>query len=181
MIFPATIRQGDTISHNIPHYSNYTADTYTFAVILLSSTNRYHITASPNGLNYTLSVPSTSTGLWTPGVYKWIGQYSYGNSVYSVYAGTTEILPGFSTIVDTRSHAKKMLDAIEAVLEGRASDDVQQYQVSFGSTSKSISKIPIEQLLVIRDRFKAEYKRELMAENIKNGIPVSTNIKVRFV
>lgn len=53
---------------------------------------------------------------------------------------------------DLRSHAKKVLDAIEAVLEKRATKDQESHTIA----GRSLSRTPIADLLMLRDRYRAE-------------------------
>lgn len=74
------------------------------------------------------------------------------------------------------SHAKTMLDAIEAVLEGRITSDVEQYSIG----GRQITKIPISELSVLRSKYKAEVAREEEADRLKMGLKNKRMIKVRF-
>jgi len=74
------------------------------------------------------------------------------------------------------THAVTMLAAIEAVLEGRITADVEAYTIA----GRQITKIPIEQLLVLRDRYKSEVAAETAAAAIADGDGNPRKIKVRF-
>jgi hypothetical protein len=80
------------------------------------------------------------------------------------------------TNADHRSHAKKVLDAIEAVLENRASQD----QMSYSIAGRSLSRMSIDDLMRFRDRYRAEYNRELKKWRIKNKQDTGNTIKARF-
>lgn len=74
------------------------------------------------------------------------------------------------------SHAKTMLDAIEAVLEGRITSDIEQYLID----GRQITKIPISELKTLRDEYRAEYKKEQRTQNIKLGKSNPQIMHVRF-
>ena len=74
------------------------------------------------------------------------------------------------------THAKTMLDAIEAVLEGRIDSDVEQYQIA----GRQITKIPVSELHELRKKYLAEYKKEQRINNIKLGKSSSSTMHVRF-
>lgn len=74
------------------------------------------------------------------------------------------------------SHAKTMLDAIEAVLEGRITSDVEQYLIA----GRQITKIPIKELKELRDEYRAEHKKEQRIQNIKMGKNNPQKMHVRF-
>lgn len=71
---------------------------------------------------------------------------------------------------DTKTHAQKVLDAINAVIERRATSDQQSYSIN----GLSITRMNIGELL----KFQKIY--ELRVANEKNP-KRKTKIKVRFV
>lgn len=74
------------------------------------------------------------------------------------------------------THAETMLAAIESVLEGRITADVEAYTIA----GRQITKIPIADLLVLRDRYQAEVNSEAAAAAIAEGTGNPRKIKVRF-
>jgi hypothetical protein len=74
------------------------------------------------------------------------------------------------------SHATTMLAAIESVLEGRITADVEQYTIA----GRSITKIPVEELLKLRSLYRSEVNAEKAADRIARGEGSGHKIKVRF-
>jgi hypothetical protein len=74
------------------------------------------------------------------------------------------------------SHASTMLEKIEAVLEGRIDSDVESYQIA----GRNITKIPITELIVLRDRYKRETVSEVAAEDLELGLGNKRKILTRF-
>ena len=70
-----------------------------------------------------------------------------------------------NTSIDVQSHARKVLSAIEAVIEGRASQD----QMSYSIAGRSLSRMPIDDLLTLRDRYRAEWNKEKRLQRGKAG------------
>ena len=70
-----------------------------------------------------------------------------------------------NTSIDVHSHARIVLSAIEAVIEGRASQD----QMSYSIAGRSLSRMPIDDLLTFRDRYKAEWNKEKRLQRGKAG------------
>ena len=94
-----------------------------------------------------------------------------------VDTGRTTVVKNLAnTNADLRSHAKKCLDNIEAVLENRASVD----QSSFSIAGRSLSRMSVDELLTFRDRYKAEYLQEIKAARIKNKQRSGNTIEVKF-
>jgi hypothetical protein len=69
-----------------------------------------------------------------------------------------------------------VLEAIEAVLEGRASSEVAQYEIA----GRSLRYIEPAQLLKLRDRYRAEVAREDAAQRVAAGLPDARRVFVRF-
>ena len=79
---------------------------------------------------------------------------------------------GTGTAVTSDSFAKRCLDAIEAVLEGKASEDVANYSIQ----NRSLSKFSHDELLAAR----AKYKAEWIGEEVLAGRR-SRKVTVQFV
>lgn len=75
------------------------------------------------------------------------------------------------------THAETMLANIEAVLEGRITSDVESYTIA----GRQITKIPITELLTMRDKYRAERNGELAAESIAEGTGNPNKIRVRLL
>lgn len=175
---PIEIVAGDTLQWKRNDLSDYPSSTWTLTYYLVGST-KYTITATADGTGYKIEVSSTTTATWTPGNYWLEGFVSKTGERYQIFYGTVKIRPNLEaqTTYDGRSHCKKVLDAIEAVIEGRASKD----QMSITLTGRSISRIPISELLILRDRYRAEYNAERKAEKIRRGEDTGYKVAVRFV
>lgn len=79
-----------------------------------------------------------------------------------------------------KTHAATMLAAIEAVLEGRVTADVETYQISTGGITRQITKIPIPELKQLRDDYRAEVRAETAADNMAAGQGSGRGARVRF-
>jgi hypothetical protein len=78
---------------------------------------------------------------------------------------------------DTRSHARKMLDAIEATMEGRATDTVQSYTIG----GRQINKMSADEMIRWRKHYQNEVAEEQDAARLRNGLPKRNTITARFV
>jgi hypothetical protein len=184
---PATLRAGDTIEwdESLPDYP--ASDGWTLAFVLTRyGQSLITIIATPSGDDYAISILPATTRAWIPGIYSWQA-YVYkeaGTPVlitekYTLESGQVQILPDIAqatSITDLRSHAKKVLDAIEALLEGKATADVMSYSIA----GRSLSKMNPEELIKWRSFYKTEYQRELEAEAIAKGEDNPRRIGVRF-
>ncbi len=186
MNIPSTLRAGDTIEWN-ESISDYPAtDGWTLAFLLYAyGKTPITITASADGADYTISIPASTTRSWVAGTYSYQA-YVYDMSgttsiveKYTVYDGSVIILPDLTqslSTTDNRSHVKKVLDALEAVIEGKATSDALSYSIG----GRSISKMTPEELIKWRSFYLTEYQRELDGEAIRRGEDSPRRIGVRF-
>ena len=152
---------------------------YEFNLIDGSTHANFTITASASGDDYVVEVASATTASYTKGNYNWVSYItrSSDSARIKIGEGFTEIEDNFATTsTSVRSHAKKVLDAIEAVIENRASMD----QSSMSIAGRSLSRLSIDELMTFRDRYRAEYLKEVKRARIKNKKPSGNIIGVKF-
>ena len=141
--------------------------------------HKFTLTATEADSTYYIEAASSSTTSYTVGDYVWeayITKASDSNRVM-VDSGRTTITQNLAnTNADLRSHAKKCLDAIEAVLLNRASMD----QSSMSIAGRSLSRTPLNELKDLRDYYRTEYKKEIKLARIRNGQGTANTPKVRF-
>ena len=140
---------------------------------------KFTITATEADSTYYIEVNSATTASYTPGDYIWEAYVTRSSDSQRIMvdSGRTEITTNLAdTNADLRSHAKKVLDAIESVLEGRATID----QASMSIAGRSLSRTPIPDLMELRDRYKAEYLKEIKLARIRNKQGSGNTIKVKF-
>jgi hypothetical protein len=77
---------------------------------------------------------------------------------------------------DTRSHAQKVLDALEATIEGRASRSDLEYEISRGGVLTRVQSLSHSELLDLYKFYSDNVTQENLVANNK-----STKIRTRFV
>ena len=141
--------------------------------------HKFAITATETTDDYIIEIASATTAAYATGDFHWyafITRTSDSERI-AVDDGYAKIELNFAdTNADHRSHAKKVLDAIEAVLENRASQD----QMSYSIAGRSLARMSIDDLMTFRNRYRAEYNEELKRWRIKNKQDTGNTIKVRF-
>lgn len=141
--------------------------------------HKFTITATETTDDYLIEIASATTANYATGDFHWyafITRTSDSERI-AIDDGYAKIELNFAdTNADHRSHAKKVLDAIEAVLENRASQD----QMSYSIAGRSLSRMSIDDLMNFRNRYRAEYNKELKKWRIKNKQETGSTIKVRF-
>lgn len=122
-----------------------------------------------DGDAYKILVPAATTAGYTAGKYAWAAEVSGGSSeVYELDRGTLIVLARFdqASSLDFRTHARKMLDAIESLLENRAlSGDVLEYTIG----SRQIKKMAPQELRDWRDYYRAEVAMQDAADRLRDG------------
>jgi len=137
------------------------------------------ITATESGSDYIVEVGQSTTAAYTAGVYHWQAYIirTADSERITVDSGTWEVKANRdAATTDPRNHVKKVLDSIEATIEGRASKDQESYSIA----GRSLGRTPIADLILLRDKYRTEYVREQRAERVANGLGHSGIIKTRF-
>lgn len=175
---PTKLRAGDTARWD-RSLADYPASTWTLTYRLVSDARTYTFNATANADTHEITVAMATTAAWLPGIYQWTSTVTDGTSRYTVATGHIEVLynPGtVSAPMDTRTHAKTVLDAIEAVLEGRATHDVASYTIG----GRQLARMPIEDLLTWRGQYRAEVRAEEDKARVALGRPSKRHIGVKF-
>jgi hypothetical protein len=131
--------------------------------------------AQGDGTHLAAIAASASAG-WASGTYRWQKYASKGSERVTIGAGETVVDTNFATQTtgyDGRSHAVRALEAIEATLERRASSDHLNFSIDTGNGARAVGRMTPAQLMVMRDRYRAEVEAELAAENLAKGFGAS--------
>lgn len=173
---PARIVAGDTAKW-AKSLADYPAgDGWTLSYSLVTATNRYTFSASADGDDHLVTVAAATTAVWVPDPYAWRAQVALSGEVYTVGEGIVTVAAAFGAAVDARSLARRQLDAVEAMLEGRASSSVAEYSIA----GRALKYIPVTDLMVLRDRLRMDVAREDAATASAAGLPVRGRVFVRF-
>lgn len=178
---PQKLRAGDTWEWD-RELSDYPAATWTltYSMHLRASTSaKITITAGASGDTHQVRLAKAVTAAFGAGVYDWIATVDDGTERFEVDSGSLEILPDLmaESATDHRTFWKKQLDAIEAVLDNRATKGESSYAIN----GRSISRMTLEELTKHRDRAQMEVNKEERRDRIKNGLGHRGRIKTKFV
>lgn len=125
-----------------------------------------NLTAAPDGAGHKFTADATTTAGWVPGVYSYALRATNGADVRQLEANTLEVLEDLVAVAapgDSRGHAQRVLDAIEAVIEKRATRDQERYTIEGQNGRRELWRTPIADLLKLRDVYRAEVRREKAA------------------
>jgi hypothetical protein len=150
---------------------------YRFAA---SATALFSVTSAANGSAHRVTIAAATTAGYSAGKYAWVSWAEDGSgNKYEQGRGVLEVLPGLAS-GDPRSHARKALDAIEAVLENRATQDQMSYEISVGGSLRRLGRTPLPELTALREYYRAEVARENRSDKLRRGVPSRTRVLTAF-
>jgi hypothetical protein len=161
---PATIQAGDTITWRRELVDYPAGDGWSLKYTLVSTNGVKNIEASSAGDDYTVTVTAATSKDYVAGDYVLTEYVTKDDERHTIGTSRMRVLPDLaaaSGATDTRTHARKVLDAIEAWLERRA-PTAATYRVG----ERELQTYPLPELLSLRDRYRAEVTRE---ERIASG------------
>jgi len=178
-IEPTEIIKGSTVKWNksLSHYSATDGWTLTYAIRGVSVLD---ITAIANGADHSIVLSATQTAALYEGDHWWQSYATKGAERFDVGSGQINVKNDLAFIqagqYDGRSHVKKVLDAIEATLEGRASTADLKVQIN----GRSVEHWTPEQLVFLHDKYRGHYAQEINANRISNGMRTKSKVYTRF-
>jgi len=138
------------------------------------------ISATASGSDFIVEVASATTAAFPPGLYHWQAYITRTSDSerLTVDSGRFEVEPNRDlATTDPRSHAKIVLDSIEAVIEKRATKDQESYSIN----GRSLTRTSIDELIKLRDSYRAKYLVEVRRERVKNGLGHRGRLLTRFI
>lgn len=174
---PQSLRAGDTWKWTRT-FADYPAGTWTLKYRFKNAAAYFEIVAAASGTDHSVSVAAVTTATYAAGSYTWMAWVEGGSSEkYTVDTGTLEVDPDYrasTAAYDGRSHARKMLDAIEAWLEAR-DPAVAEYEIA----GRRMKFIPIAELVKLRNRYGFEVRNEEAAAALAKGEGLGRKIQFR--
>lgn len=176
---PTRITAGDTATW-LKSLSDYSAaDGWVLAYTLINSAAKITITATASGADHLASAAAATTAAWAAGTYTWHAAVTKAAERYTVGAGNIVIAPNLAAAAtfDTRSSAKKALEAVNLALETYGAKAYQQsYEIA---GRKQAFQTPGE-FLAFRSKLMAEVAREDNATRLAAGLSPKNQLFVRF-
>ena len=180
---PRSIVIGDFVQFKLTEYSSdyaNTAHSMTFVARAATGANvEFTIAATNSGDDYLFTADSATTAAYVAGAYHYqveVLETSSSNRLV-VDQGELDVTVDLDVnAVDPRTHAEKMLQKIESVLENRADADVSSYSIA----GRSLTKMSPEELLTWRDNYRREVKAYRRKFDVKHGRKTSATVLMRF-
>lgn len=179
---PAAIVAGDTLRWKKYHPDYMPADGWVLSYAFVNESGLITVTGTDNGDGYHLvEVAAATTAAYTAGEYTWqcLATNAGTSERVTLGSGYLTIKPDYATQssgYDGRSDAQFILDAVTAVLRGKASQD----QASYSFNGRALSRYTFADLREIRDEMRAEVNSERAANRIERGMGGGGLIRVRF-
>lgn len=174
---PTTLIAGDTAKW-FKSFTDYPATAgWVLAYTLINATGKITFSAAASGADFLVNVAAATTTAWAPGSYSWRSSVSLAGEVYTVETGTIVVQPAFgAATLDNRSFARTALTNVEAYLVNPNNISSAQYKIA----DRELSRIPMGDLLRLRDKLRLEVTQEDAAANIARGLPDRRRVMVRF-
>lgn len=178
---PSSFSVGDTLKATISDSRYPASEGWALTFAIANGSAAKTASAAASGNDYDLTVAGSVTGTWAAGTYTYTLAVTKGAERYTLATGPITLLPNLAagTPIDGRSHARKMLDAIEAYLENQATGS----QIDIIESAIDMRRVKREgkgELIKLRDRYRAEVNAEDQADKIKLGQSSGRNLQVRF-
>lgn len=174
---------GDTLDF-VTTFAGYPAATWTCTYFFMPRTAglgaAFSIvcTAGTEVNDHRCAAAAATSALWTPAEYSWSARMASGAEVYEVDRGTVTLVanPATATAYDSRSDARKALDAMNAFIAGSTDMTVRRYTIG----GRELERWPLADLLVARQRFASEVASEDAAARLNAGLGGGRKIQVRL-
>lgn len=178
---PARFAAGDTVRFPFAPADYPATAGWALAFRLVGPGIALSLTGTASGSGFTVEATAAATAaliVTAPGVRCTLyGYASKGAERFKVYEAPCLVLPNPATATgDLRSQAAIALEAIDALLAGRASKDQASYKIN----GRELVRMTPAELLALRGHFKTEADREAAAAALAAGQARPTRIEVRF-
>lgn len=148
---------------------DFPATAWTLKYWLKNATQHFEIVATADGAMFAISVLPANNSAVIPGNYRMIGAVEDGGAAnrFEVYNEEIAVDAAYAntTVIDDRTHARKVVEAIEALIEGRASKD--QEEITIGHTM--LKRIPLKDLREFRDYYRGKVREEDLRDAAAQG------------
>jgi hypothetical protein len=185
-IEPTIITQGERIEWT-RSFCDYSADLYTLEYRFRGVGPGFNVTATADGDAFLAAVTTVNSAACSIGRYEWqawLTEIADATNTFNAASGRVSVKRGFATAstgnVELRSDAKIALDAINAAISNKATNDQMEYEITTPAGSRKIRRVPMVDLLAARKTYAEIVAKENAAERIRNGGKFGKQIAVRM-
>ena len=176
---PSTLRAGDTLSATWSDSDHPATAGWVLRLTLINSAARYQASAAASGADHLLTVAAATTAGWLSGAYDWTVDATLAAARVTVATGLTQVLPDLAAAAtyDTRSPARKALEAAEAVLATHGAKAHLQ-EIQYGDRRQKFTDPGA--FLAFISQLRAVVNRESAADRLRQGLSSRNRLLVRF-
>lgn len=176
---PSRVTAGDTVTWT-KSLSDYPASSgWVLSYTLINSAAKITITATASGADHQVLASAATSAAWTAGLYTWVSAVAKASERFTIAQGSITIAPNLaaSSTFDTRSSARKALEAVNLLLE---SYGTKAYMQGYEINGRKQQFNSPGDFLAFRSKLMAEVAREDNAARISAGLSPRNQISVRF-
>lgn len=176
---PSRVTAGDTITWTRSFADYPASDAWVLSYTLINAASKISITAAASGADHLVSVAAATSAAYTPATYTWQAVVTKAAERHTVGNGQMVIAPNLATATtyDTRSSARKTLDAVNLAMESYGSKAyLHMYEIA---GRKQQFHTPGE-FLAFHSKLMAEVAREDNATRLAAGLAPKNQLQVRF-
>jgi hypothetical protein len=180
---PTQIRQGLTYAW-VESNSDYPASaSWACKAYIAGPSALLTLTAVADGDDFDFTLTAAQSAALSTGTYQIQVRFEHattGNFTPDGYINSAQVLPGLNTQVagyEARSHPQIVLDALNALIEGRATN----VQKSMAIGGKAAEFLTLEELITAKLKYERFVENEKSAEQVKKGLKSGKSVGVRFV
>ncbi|WP_067096159.1 hypothetical protein [Marinomonas atlantica] len=162
MVIPKELTAGLSVSF-VLSLQDFPASQCVATLHLRNQNGAIDITSSAVDDDYLFSVAPSVTTEWAAGEYTAVLRVNKDDDVHQPWHGFIAINPDVAAlaVLDDRSNNERMLEAVQATLERRASSD----QLKLAFNGRSLEKTPLSELMQLEQM----YQRRVMIERRKKA------------
>ena len=176
---PDALRKGDSYSWTVelPLYTQSGGWSLEYTFRIGNSSISVPGTDAGSGV-WTFSISTTVSNGFYPGLVNYAVIASATGQRKTLFYTTVDILPDIDTLTsqDGSTHAARMVRAIEALLENKASNDI----AAMSHNGKSLSRYSIPDLIQLHNHYRAMLQVEQARERARLGVATGNKKLHRF-
>lgn len=174
---PKEIRQGDRYEWTESD-SDYPASTYT-GKVYLNGPSHLALQATADGDDFDFVLTSAQSAALSTGTYQLQFRAESGSSYYTRGIQTITVIAGGAQLAgyEARNHNRIVLDAINATIEGRATNAHSTLAIG----GKQLSLLSMEELITAKLKYERFVENDEAAERVAKGLKSGKSVGVRFV
>lgn len=176
---PKAIHAGETLKwrKSLPDYLP--SDYWTLVYQFRGPGPGLDAVAAPDGDDHLVTIAAATTAAMAGGLWFWQAYAEKGAERYFVTSGQLNVtapLPDKDQTYDGRSLIKKILDAIDAAILGKATKDQLKYKIG----DRELERYSLADLGELRKNYAALYQQELQAAGLAKGRSKFKTVLTRF-